>query len=296
MAVPLFYSNNADIKYPLSDFHEGDIRNDILLDLSLDIPTGLDPVLAAVRVGSTFVFISIEDRDTGTPIAHAIVNSPRTAVVVPLTMHVEGFGWVVFGPGVREPYFSSDIIDLDPECVTSLELTAPAFNLVVNNGEYTLANLLEIVGANETLSIRTSGQDVIFERNDELIPTEQIAAFTEGARSIGGEENPLLFELGGVLPDADGNIDVVVVGCIENCDDVWSLELPRGDTGIGESEELPLDVFNPKAPDPDDPCEGSGTSASSNSVEPFDEACQDIRRVTMQDPIDLHEIGTLYTV
>jgi hypothetical protein len=281
--VPLLYSNNADIKYPLSDFHEQDIPNDLLLDLSLNVPPGHDPVLAAVRVGVSFVFISIEDRTTGVPIAHTIVNSPRTAVVVPLTMEVEGFGWVVFGPGIRNQFYSEAIeVDLDPECVVYLDPSAPEFGLIVNKAEYTLANFLEIVAQNDTLTVRTSGQDIIIERNDEVIPDDQIAGFTEGARSQGGDEEPLLY--------------VIVQGCIENCQDVWSLEIPRGDTGIGESEELPLDVFNPRPANPEDPCESSGASASSTSTDPFDQACHDIRRITMQDPIDLHEIGTLYTV
>ena len=82
--IPLLYANNADIKYPLSDFHETGIPNDILLDLSLSVPAIKDPILGALRIGPTTVFLSIEDRETRVSIASVLVTYPVAARVYPL--------------------------------------------------------------------------------------------------------------------------------------------------------------------------------------------------------------------
>jgi hypothetical protein len=154
--IPLLYANNADIKYPLSDFHETDIPNDILLDLSISVPAGIDPILAALRIGPSTVFLSIEDRLTRAPVASVIVTYPVAAKVYPLDMTMGGFGWVVFGSRVTtgEPYFSGDVVvDLDPEVFVALRKTAPRLDLTVNGFPQDITNVLTLLAGSNLVTV-----------------------------------------------------------------------------------------------------------------------------------------------
>ena len=79
MTLPLLYANNADVKYPLSDFHETDVPNDILLDLCLNIDPAYTPVVGAVRITPYLAFLSIEDETTGEPLYTAFMSTPVRA-------------------------------------------------------------------------------------------------------------------------------------------------------------------------------------------------------------------------
>ena len=292
MTLPLLYANNADVKYPLSDFHETDVPNDILLDLCLNIDPVYTPVVGAVRITPYLAFLSIEDQATGAPLATAAVDKAKMAVVYPLTMSVPGSGWVVFGPGLVREYYSGPVaIELDPETVVQLQTVAPVFNLKVNGAEYTLENVLKLLLANNTLIATIDGSTVYLDRNDAVMTDVQIADFTE---SNGLETDPgkYVYSIGGVLPDALGNIDIDIDGCFEACVDVWSLPIPRSDLGIGEYGELPLDKFASNEFTPNTPCyssEGGGSEGGG----PFD-GCQTIIKL---DIVDFgRAIGTLYTV
>jgi hypothetical protein len=298
MANPLRYSNNATIKYPLSDFHEEGIPNDILLDLSLSIPEGLEPILGVLRVGKGFVFVSLEEKTSREPIASVLVFKPQAAVVVPLTMHVSGFGWVVFGPGLSKVFYSGDVaVDLDPETYVALKGDAPSLTLTVNGIRYVVENTLDIFAANATIKITVEGQTIYLDRNDAEILDEQLKGFTE-LGDTGTPTGGILQTLDGVRPDANGNVDIDIVNCIEGCDDVYTLTIPRSNEGIGEPQELPLDIFNPPEPlSPLHPC-FSFSSSSSASMVPGDlfDGCQEITKINIIEPTFLIAIGTLYTV
>jgi hypothetical protein len=295
--IPLLYSNNADIRYPLSDFHDTDVPNDALLDLSLGIPPGVTPALCTLRISKGFVFVSFEDTNTREPIASVLVTNPRAARIYPLDMHMEGYGWVVFGPRVTQtaPYYSGDInILLDPQCVLSLEQAAP-FRIEVNGEELPVDTFLEILTLSDMLTLTREGNRIYIDRNDEVLSIEDRRAL-----QVQVEDNMApLFTLDGVLPDARGNIDVVVIGCIEGCKDVWSLKVPRGDIGEGVAGELPLDIFEKREYVEGDPCAPSEAAESSGSnaeePDPFF-GCKDIVRVPILDPTTGLPIGTLYTV
>jgi hypothetical protein len=298
MTLPLLYANNADVKYPLDAFHEAPIPNDLLLDLCLSIEDGYQPVLTALRVTPYLTFVAIEDQLTGAPLATAAVERAQMAVVYPLTMQVRGSGWIVFGPGVSRGGFNAPTaanapmaVALDPETVVQLKTVAPLFSLKLNREEHELANTLALLLANEVLVATVQGNTLYLDRNDAILSDTQIADLTTASDQQ--DLNKYVFSIGGVTPDENGNVDIDVEGCLENCKDVWSLNIPRSDLGMGEYGELPLDNFAVNEFQPTTPCYPSD-DGSSTAEDPFDQ-CRNIVKIDIEDA-DFRKVGTLYTI
>ena len=289
MTLPLLYANNADVPYPLDMFTQTNVPNDLLLDLCLCIPAGYTPVVGAIRNTPYLAYVSIEDKTTGAPLAMAAVPKARMAVVYPLTMSVAGSGWIVFGPGVANAYYSGAVaIPLDPETVVQLAASAPVFNLHLNGAAYPLENLLTLLMGSTMLTATVEGNTVYLDRNDGVLSLAQIADLTAAAGAH-PDLNQYVYSIGGVAPDENGNVDIDISGCFAACNDVWSLPIPRSDLGIGEYGELPLDVFANNKYQPDTPCFSSEPGGSSEAG-----GCQQIIKIAITDAA--HAIGTLYTV
>lgn len=255
--IPLLYANNADIKYPLSDFHETDIPNDILLDLSISVPAGVDPILAALRIGPSTVFLSIEERVTRAPVASVLVTSPVAARVYPLDMTMAGFGWVVFGSRVTtgEPYFSGDVVvDLDPEVFVSLQKTAPRLDLIVNGFPQDITNVLTLLAGSNLVTVTAENSTIYIDRNDDVMTEEDILALSTETSEDAFAASRILFTVAGTEPDDAGNIDIQVSGCAQDCGDIRALLLPHGDLTLAEDGELPLDIFSTRIFETGDPC------------------------------------------
>jgi hypothetical protein len=287
------FENNADVKYPLSDFHEFSIPNSIFTGLSLAVPEGVNPRMTGLRVGIGFVFVLFEDSDTELPVASLLQENPEPGRIYPLDMDVDGFGWVMFGPGIydEEGFVSDEIVELDPDTVIPQLNVHDAFTIEVNGFSYTLEAFLELLSDSSLLSLSISGDTLYIDRNDAVLDDISRSALTDnGGLSTAGED-PRIYTIDDIGPDANGNIDIDIVGCIEKCDEVNDLELPRGDEFDGESGLLPLNEFFEKVYAPGDPCAPSGSGSSgSGSGEP------DCHNITKQDIIneDGIAIGTLY--
>lgn len=301
MATPLLYSNNADIKYPISDFDTNEIPTDIILDLSLTLPSNLEPAIQAIRITPYTAFVSIENKTTGDPLATAIVGEPQTAEVYPLQMEVDGFGWIVFGPGLNRDYYSGYVTaELDPECWMYLDGGFSEFSLNVNGEDQEVFNILEFLAQNSVLTITQSGDTIYVDRNDDVLRRAETSAFTDFVPLE--DTYNMIRTIGGTSPDEDGNIDIVFDGCFEACEDWWDLSVPRGNTGEGENTELPLDAWMPKEQrtEQEEFCESSSssTSSSSSSSAALDRfaGCQELIRKTILDKGNEQAIGTLYTV
>jgi hypothetical protein len=299
--TPLLYSNNADIKYPLSDFHELDIPNDILLDLSLNVPEAYDPVVVCVRVTPNFVFVAIEDRTSGLPIAHLMQVSPAPARVYPLELAVDGTGWLVLGPGIRAPFYIGDVeVDLDPETIVSLEQTGLPISLSTNTFDRELENVLKIASSTDFLSVSVEGNTIYLDRSDESLSQDQLIALKSG--KTGGtisDSTQYIFSVGGTTPDALGNIDIDIVGKVRDCGSFGELEIPRGDEGGGDYEELPLDIFQPRTYEPGDDCAPTTSSSASpvaEEVVDYFVGPTDIINIPLIDITAGKAIGSLYTV
>lgn len=296
MKAALLYANNADIKYPLSDFHTADIPDDILLDLSLSIPSDLVPVLGALRVGPGFVFISVEDRGTRVGIGHVIITNPVAARVYPLVM-ATGFGYVVFGGGASGPArYCTDVVEIDPRCVLPLKTVAPVPSISVNGFPRRVANILEILAGSDALVLTVSGDTVYIDRNDAVLSADDLVGLSLEQNSDASSRKQLLYTIEGVPPDESGNIEIVITGCAQDCGGGRELRIPRGDTGQGATGTLPLDIYAQRVYLPGDPCMPSGTPGSSSTAATDKFAgCTQIQGLDIVDTGTGTAVGTLYT-
>lgn len=289
------FGGNADIKYPLNEFHESDFPNSMLLDLSMSIPAGFEPAMAAFRVGPGFVFISIEDKSTGIPLACVLVQNPGLARVYPMDMSVDGFGWVVFGPRATtgEPYYSTDVIDIDPETVIELPERSDAivFSGSLNGGDYLIQNVLALALASDLLTLTVEGNTVTIDRNDEVLSQQDRIDLIAAEAGVNAD---VVFTIDGVQPDENGNIDILVDGCTDPCLDTKALDLPRGDAGAGDQQELPLDFYNPPEVVPGDPCRGSSSTVPGEELDTYD-GCHLLEPIPIKDRNNQdNEIGTVF--
>jgi hypothetical protein len=283
------YSYNANIKYPLSDFHEADVPNDILSDLTVSVGPDYDPVVGAIRVTPFTAFVAIQNRPTGESLAVAAVMNPIPGRVYPLEMDVDGFGWIVFGPGgrARQFYTGAVEIDLDPEVHVELKNTAPLYAIKEGPYTYDAVNILKLLSTNNVVSISVEGNTIYIDRNDAALTEDQIAGFTN---VLGEDTTTLVFTIAGARADDDGNIDIDVVGVVQPCNDVWELEVPRGDNALGTNVELPLDKFSPRL-------YTEGNSCVDPESSEFPETGDDPQTIIKEDILDRaddHPVGTLY--
>jgi len=309
MEAPNLYSNNADVKFPLSDVHTEDIPNDILTGLTMSSPADITPMLTGLRVGMGFVFAVFEDLSTGEAVGDVRIDDPVPGIIYPLSMSVPGTGFIMFGPGAvsREGYFSGQVnVALENEVVTRLDtLTGgfgsgfgPGFEILgeyawgihVNSLEYGLENVLEMLSNNELITITVEDNVVYIDRNDAAIG--DVGRIDLLDRAAGGGEDPRVFSVADTLPDSNGNIDIDLDDCMEKCADVNNLEIGRGDLIAGDAVTLPLDIYFPPKANPDDPCAPSATSSSSSV--PEEPTCVNVyKQVILNEDTDA--VGTLYT-
>ena len=246
----LLYSNNANIKYPLSDFHEEGVPNSILLNMSLDIPDGYTPVLAVLQVSSVLVYLSIEDETTHELLAQVVVTKPRQIRIYPLEMSVKGSGYVVFGPGIQTQYNSGHVqIKLDPEIVTYSNRFAPALQLTVNGRQYDFSDTLEMLSVSNFLAVTIENNRIYFDRQDSEMSDEFISNLSE---QVAGDLAAALYTVGGVPPDEDGlmSINIDPATTISDCEDIYTLAPGQLTSGEDEATLLPLDLIVPRSGTP----------------------------------------------
>lgn len=294
MTVPLRYSNNANIKYPLSDFHETDVPNDILLNLSMTVPDGVEPVASIIQVTPFTAFLAIEDALTNALLGSVLVEEPVPTRVYPIDMDVDGFGYVVFGPGIRTPYNSGNVsIALDPDTVVYSPLIAPELQLEVNGVNRGVRSVLNIEESTNILLFTVEGNTIYIDRNDDLLTAEQISGFTSLAGSI-VDGTEIVATIAGAEPDDAGNINILFrdEDYYEDCPDVYTMEPVRTLDGTYPGDALPLDILvsrqdvdeDYECVDPDDP-----------GPEDPDIGPQNIKTAIILDLFDDKRVGVLYS-
>jgi hypothetical protein len=290
---PNLYSNNADVKFPLIDTHTEDIPNDILTGLSLTVPPSIQPVLTCLRVGIGFVVVILEDLTNNIPIAYVLVEDPQPGLIYPLEMDVLGHGYVMFGPGAleRQGYYSGQVsVALEDEVVISAPNMSTTYTIEINGLTYSLDNALKLLSANSLLNITIEGSNIFIDRNDDELDELSLVSFLD--RDVKVNQDPLIYTIANTPPDENGNIDIDIIGCMEECAPVNSTDIDRGDEGAGDNISLPLDIYFPAQPNEDDPCAPSESSESSET--PEEPSCQNIYKEVIYNENN-NEVGTLYT-
>ena len=281
------YAENTSIKYPLSDFSTEDIPYDVLVDMALSVPQGLgDPCLTNLQITDKFIFLSIEAGTT--PIGHLFVQDYRPFRIYPLTMFHGGGGWVVFGPGAKNPIDKKRIeTQIDPRVVIPGVDTENKFELEVNGFRYEMPKVLfvetnyyvsthdEIREAKDAFNVTSSRRCLVLRRND-LQLTEDI--LKNSLVEFADREDPLV-TFNGVSPDSGGtlyldfetedpaesvtmapiSVDNRVVGLLldtagmDGCPASYrdlDAYIKESQTGHGVIYELPLDcIFSTDPPD-----------------------------------------------
>ena len=208
------FSENTELKYPLSDFSDGAIDKDILVDMSLSLSNGWEPPDVEVYVTNlirtdSYLFLSIESDSE--PVAHIFLTAVIPFKMYPLTMHMDGSGFIVFGPGSSRNFAYKQVRELvDPRCILPNVLTSD-IQLSVNGKVYPMPDVLNIATnyyiatEAQTRNIQGYPQPVddvlVMKRNDSKLSQEIIKfGLTKGEQG----ELPLL-TIAGVPPDSNGN-------------------------------------------------------------------------------------------
>ena len=206
------YAENTSLKYPLSDFSDGVIDKDILIDMSLSISDGWEILYPDAYVTNLirtpqYFFIAIEN-DAG-PIAHLFVEEPIPFKMYTLTMHKEGAGFIVLGPGISRNFAYKQVREaVDGRCVMPNSMAA-YFQLVVNGEEFPMPDVLNI-STNyfiaTTAETRKVGADTLsnvlcLKRNDSKLSSDLIKF---GLTQATADSLPIL-TIAQVPPDSNGN-------------------------------------------------------------------------------------------
>lgn len=198
------YADNTAIKYPLDPFNEGNIPNDILIDMAMSVPSGVDVYLTNLVITSKFTFISFES-DTGAAVGHLIQSYPSVGSITPITMTMDGYAWIVFGAGVLEgdKDFKNVRIKLDSTVLLPNVIADNPFSLFVDGKAYTRPDILNIIPLGYIETEETLNVLKLVRADDQLAGNDSITLFTTQEYS-----SRMVTYINGVPPDSSGNIDI----------------------------------------------------------------------------------------
>jgi hypothetical protein len=258
-------AGNSVIRYPLDPLSEGVIPPSFLLDMSLTLPEGVEPILTNITIGGGSLFITLETA-TGDAVAH-YAGPVSPGIVVNMNMSVKGFGWLVVGPACLEEVvvFKNIAETLDPSVMLRIPVIPNTFTLTVDGKKYDMPDKLNIngfglatvyPGDNGPVFIRNDDKLSIRTRVSELLSTSEGEA---GVTSVGGA-----FPVNGnvnisISPEVQGTATItpmvyegVVIGllittegmepCADDTDRLNDIILCRTEAGL--SIPLPLDYIN----------------------------------------------------
>ena len=130
------YSSNTNIKYPFDDTHEYDIPDNIVVDMSLSVPSTVTPIISVISVTPFIFFMAIEDLTSKEAIGQVAVSRAQPFKIYDITMTMDNaFGWVVLGPGRNISYENRHLtLYPDQTVVLNRPLTTNFFSTLELNG------------------------------------------------------------------------------------------------------------------------------------------------------------------
>lgn len=208
------YNSNTARPFPLQEGSK--VPWDIIVDMSITVPEGVDPVITAVSVSRNLFFASVEDSATRSAVGFFSAPYPAPFSVYRMTsFDGRSSGWIVPGPGISEDMLLSSLDEKPDPSVVIREYNDPdAVDSVFINGiQHSVNGLLGIApltGAlRVSLGVRTiegAGDKncIILERNDSELTTDAIYG---GFAELGGYPGAV-FSIAGARPDNNGNVEI----------------------------------------------------------------------------------------
>lgn len=207
------YSSNSTRPYPFEEGQDNPVPDDILVDASISVPEGVEPVVVAVTRTDSLFFLAIEDSATGKALGHIAEPYPAPFAVYRLkTFDDSVSGWVVPGSGISNTFTYSTELSLDRNAVLQwIPVSTGIDSMTVNEissglhdvvGMRLLSSMLYI--STESRNIEGVGEKecIVIKRNDGALSRDiiysgltEVEAGSDGIRSIAG-----------AFPDASGNI------------------------------------------------------------------------------------------
>ena len=245
------YLENSVQKYPLEDDTSGDIAKDILLDMSITTPAGTAMYLTNLVRTDQYLFVSIEN-DSGA-VAHFFTAAPTQFRMNQMVMHMDGYGWIVFGPGVNGRFRHELVRErIDSRCILPNQRTVRQFKLEINGVSYDMPSVLNVlvndfIGVSrQTRQISPSGGDpcacfrddnpalphsadfrecLVLRRNDIKLSDSMI----KQGLTLGDTWARPLFTINNMAPDKNGNIDLFVATQDAAVESAWLVPMRNHD-------------------------------------------------------------------
>lgn len=216
-----WFDNNELISYPLADDSSG-LDHDIIVDLLLHIPGGFgDVVVSSISV--TALVVSVVISSGSEVIAYITVENTPDIVHVPLDLEpvVSGVsGTITLGSGVSRRRLRLDgAFAVLPECVVvyplgSSDPTATVHGIPLG-GRISLVAGAGVEITAETMRVRLQDSSIVTTPVAKigLIATNRLLALNPCEVSAEAEalRTPPIREINGVLPDLNGNLEVVAI-------------------------------------------------------------------------------------
>lgn len=266
------YQSNTTRTYPLEE-GEYDVSNDVLVDMSLSLPSDVDPVVTAIAITPVSFFMAVEDRATKTSLGYVSQAYPQAYAFMPLRGFSSISGWVVCGPGISDNLNLHGVeYGVDPSVVLRSSPRPDAISSISVNGvAYPAQAVLKMLSGSEALSIGretrivsgVSRDCLVFGRVDSSLGSSAVynglaqstALVANGVRTIAGARPSDVGDISIELVGGDFTIsaikrrdDTAIGLLLEQGSDVCSTSDPRGkvlhgrcEQGISSEDGLPLD-------------------------------------------------------
>ena len=217
MNTQQIYNSNTDRAFPLKEQEDLSVLPfDVIVDMSLTLPEGIEPVITAVSITTHTLFIALEDNVTKKAIGHISSNYAAPYDVLKFnTIIPEASGWLVTGPGIAETKEYPNINEGVDESVIIRQPTGPVSSLTeieVNGISGRVSGVLDIASLTDTLIIGEEIREIegvmrdciVLLRNDSSLSKSRIyTTFTENV-----DRDKAIRSIGGVKPDSAGNVEI----------------------------------------------------------------------------------------
>ena len=216
MIIQQIYNSNTTRTFPLEEGNALGIPNDIIVDMSITVLDNIVPVVTAIAITDSIVFLALEDSVSHKGIGQIHINNPIPFSVYKFDMPMIGaYGWIVLGSGINTTQSIRDIeATLDPSAILTAPLDPDSLDsITVNSKKQDILGVLGLNALTSVISIDTEIRNIdsvgdvdciVLSRNNNVLTQDQIFyAFTETDNIRGA-----ILRIAGAVPDASGNIQI----------------------------------------------------------------------------------------